>query len=66
MTMSRKNALRPLVNKTTNQMERRTTKLAMRAGREAAIAQGMIRGFVQGYQALSIWGRLKLVILGRS
>jgi hypothetical protein len=62
--MSRKNAIQPLINRSTNRIERRTAKIAMRAGREAAIAQGMIRGVMQAFTSLSFWGRIKLVLLG--
>jgi hypothetical protein len=58
--------LRPLVDrKSEKQMERRTARLAMHAGREAAKAQGMVNAAVQFFFQRSFWGRLKLLVLGR-
>ena len=49
---------------TTNQMERRTAKIAMRVGREGAMTRGMLMGVIQVLRR-GFFGRLKWLLGGR-
>lgn len=61
--MSKKNAYRPLVDRNTNYMERRTAKIAMRQGRENAITRGWVMGVVDVMRR-GFLGRMKWLLAG--
>lgn len=61
-----KTGLKPLEDRMTDkQFERRTAKIAMRVGREAAITRGMTQTLYNAFFGRSFLGRMKFIFLGR-
>jgi hypothetical protein len=60
-----KGQVRSMVSRlTSNQMERRSAKIAMRVGREGAMTRGMVQGIIAVLRR-GFFGRLKWLVAGR-